>query len=143
MITWILLGISVFCFGFGIYRFKGPVSVWYIAYGVGSVEVNYISIPLGINVASLALATSTFIPGNWKIPVIFLGTGSLIGGFIFARRLFKPTWLRWLEKKHGGIMPILQNEIQRIGPESWDYKINTQEELEAWVAEVRRKHNLT
>lgn len=139
MITLLLFGISIFCFVFGIYRFKGPVSVWYIAYGVLSVEVNYASIPIGINVAFLALATSTFIPDNWKIPMIFLGVASLMVGLTFARQLLKPVWLRWLEREHGDIVTTLQNEIQRIGPENWDRMINTQRELEVWVQEVLRK----
>ena len=58
-------------------------------------------------------------------------------GLIFAKRLLKPAWLRWLEKEHGAFLPILRQEIQKMGPEKWNRRINTQEELAEWINEVK------
>jgi hypothetical protein len=53
----------------------------------------------------------------------------------------KPKWLRWLEKEHGDIIEILWEEVRQEG-HAWERRVRTQEELEQWVAEVRRKHGL-
>jgi hypothetical protein len=53
----------------------------------------------------------------------------------------KPAWLRWLEKKHGDILEILWEDVRK-DRWRWEREVRTQEDLEAWVAEVRQKHGL-
>jgi hypothetical protein len=60
---------------------------------------------------------------------------------IWQPRWLKPKWLRWLEREHGDIIEVLWKEVREEG-HSWGRRVRTQEELEAWVAEVRRKHKL-
>ena len=53
----------------------------------------------------------------------------------------KPKWLRWLEKEHGRIIQVLWEEVRKEG-HSWERRVRTQEQLEQWVAEVKRKRGL-
>lgn len=57
-------------------------------------------------------------------------------------RFLKPKWLTWLEDHHGDILPILREEARSGDWSEWKYRVRTQEGLEEWVAEVRRKHKL-
>ena len=54
----------------------------------------------------------------------------------------QPAWYRWLEEHHGDIIPLLQEEARAMGRWNWQRRVATQEGLERWVAEVRRKHGL-
>jgi hypothetical protein len=142
-----MLALLFFCLSLaflvhGIYRLKGPVSVWYLAHGLYAVYaggLNYFSIPFGIVMALWALALSPFVPDGWKLWLFNIGT---VGGFlgVILARFLKPRWLRWLEREHGKIVPLLRNEIQEMGYHEWDQRINTQRDLEQWVEEARRKH---
>jgi len=51
-----------------------------------------------------------------------------------------PGWVRWLERNHNDILDILIEEGDQTP--NWARHVNTQEQLEEWVAEVRRKHGL-
>ena len=125
--------------GIGIHRYKGPISVWYIAYGSATVSYSYLGIPIGISLILLALATLPIVSDKWGMPIVFLAIAVCILGLIFAKRLWTPAWLRWLEQEHGAILPMLQREIQKMGPENWNRRINTQAELEEWINEVKRR----
>ncbi len=73
------------------------------------------------------------------------GLGVALLGFIFALLqvpVMKPAWLKWLEREHGEIMPLLRREAREMGLDIWQRRVDTQEGLEEWVAEVRRKHGL-
>ncbi len=142
MVTLLLLCISLVFIGFGIYRLKGPVSVWYIAYGIATVEFNYVAIPAGIALAIWALATLPLVPDDWQLNLLVIGIVSGFLGIVSARYLLKPSWLRWLEKEHGDIIPLIQQEIEEIGPRNWDQQVNTQQNLEEWIEDFRRKHRL-
>ncbi len=142
MVPLLLFLSGVILVGFGIYRYKGPVSVWYLAYGTYTVGHNYLAMPGGISTMLFALLISPFVPVKWKMPILILAIAIIIVGLIFAKRLWAPVWLRWLEQEHKDIIPILQAEIQKMGPDVWDKRINTREELESWVAEIRRKHKV-
>lgn len=54
----------------------------------------------------------------------------------------KPAWYRWLEEQHSSIIPILQKEARAMGRRKWQRRVSTQEGLEEWVEEVRRKYGL-
>ena len=137
MITLLLLGLGIAMISIGIYRYKGPVCVWYLDYGPATVGHSYQGIPGGISLILLALATLPVVSDKWGMPLVFLAIAVTIFGLIFAPRLLKPAWLRWLEKEHGAILPILRQEIQKMGPEKWNRRINTQEELAEWINEVK------
>lgn len=139
MVPLLLFLSGVILIGFGIYRYKGPVSVWYLAYGTYTVGHNYLAIPGGISAMLFALLIPSFVPVRWKMPILILAVAVIILGLIFAKRLWTPAWLRWLEQKHSAILPILQIEIQKMGPENWNRRINTQAELEEWINEVKRR----
>ncbi len=133
-----MVSLWLFCIGavmlsFGSYHFWGPISVWYLAYG----NRIYGAFPSGISMILFAFAISPFAPDDWKMAIILLAIFSLPLGSLLAKRLLKPTWLRWLEQKHGAILPMLRIEIQEIGPETWNRQINTQAELEEWIKEVK------
>ena len=66
--------------------------------------------------------------------------GILFG--IFQPKFLMPQWYRWLRTNHKDIMPLLRKDVTRIGYDVWQERTRTQAGLEAWVAEVRQKHNL-
>lgn len=51
-----------------------------------------------------------------------------------------PKWYRWLKKNHGDIMPYLVRDAREMGRQAWMEQVKTQDGLEQWVAEVRRKY---
>lgn len=102
------------------------------------------AIPLGVAFLIFALAGVT---ENLDVAYVILAIGIGIGiiGIIFSLfppPFLKPAWFRWLEREHGDIMPLLQEEVQMMGERNWDNQMQTQEDLEVWVAEVRRKHGV-
>ncbi len=137
MVSLILFTLGVIIVGIGIHRYKGPISVWCIAYGSATVSYSYLGIPIGVSLILLALATLPIVSDKWGMPIVFLSIAACILGLIFAKRLLTPPWLRWLEEEHGTILPMLQREIQKMGPENWNRRINTQAELEEWIHEVK------
>jgi hypothetical protein len=142
MVAFLLLILSILLLSLGFYWFKGPVSVWYLAYGVATVGASYSAIPAGVAFALWSVAASPFIPDEWKLTVLNIGTIAFFAGILVAGRFLKPEWLRCLEREHKAILPILRMEIQEMGPENWNRQINTQDDLEKWVNEVRSKRGL-
>jgi hypothetical protein len=66
-------------------------------------------------------------------------------GFIFAYfepEWLSPAWYRWLKKEHGDILPYLAEEAHQLGRKKWLKQVQTQEDLERWAEEVRRKYTL-
>ena len=55
-------------------------------------------------------------------------------------RWLVPRWLLWLEDNHGEIYDQLREEAQKLGAREWEKRVSTQEGLEAWAMEVRRKY---
>ena len=60
----------------------------------------------------------------------------------FEPNWLSPEWYRWLKEEHGDILPYLAEEAHQMGREEWLKRVETQEDLEQWVAEVRRKHDM-
>lgn len=105
----------------------------------------YAEIPCGMGFLLLAISTLT----NPKIAetyfLVEIAASFVIIGVIFSfvRPFFlKPAWLKWLEQNHNKIMPILIDDARKTGLDIWQNEIKTQEDLEMWVVEVRRKHEL-
>lgn len=126
---------------FGIYRLKGPISVWYLGRGVYTSAFTNLAIPFGCVMLLWSLGSSPLIPDEWKLDLFIAGA---VGGFlsIFLVGFLKPAWLRWLEREHGKILPLLRNEIHEMGYHNWDQRINTQQDLEEWIAEIQCKRGL-
>jgi hypothetical protein len=142
MLTIFFFSLSVILLGLGIYRLKGPVSVWFLAatpYGAGNA---YAPLPLGLGMFFWSITFISFTPETWRLPLFYAGGVVMFLGLLIFPRLLKPAWLRWLEREHNKIIPLLQTEIQAMGYQNWDRHINSQQDLEQWVAEVRRKHGL-
>ena len=104
----------------------------------------YVGIPFGLALLSLAIAT---IPKSVSVSGIFvyitIGFGVL--GLIFAfiqPSFLKPIWLKWMEREYGDSMPLLRQEANKMGLNEWNKQMQTQKDLEKWVAEVRRKREL-
>jgi hypothetical protein len=108
-------------------------------------ELIFIFIPGGLMSLSLLLIV--------VLPIAKETRGNLVM-YVFAPMLvityilaiwqpwwLKPAWLRWLEKKHGDILEILWEDVRK-DRWRWEREVRTQEDLEAWVAEVRQKHGL-
>ncbi len=74
----------------------------------------------------------------YLVPPLWIIAGILA---IWQPWWLKPKWLRWLEKEHGDIIETLWEEVRKEG-HAWERRVRTQEQLEEWVAEVRRKHGL-
>jgi len=126
----------------GIWMLKGNAKGWYFGRHRYAGFV-YGQIPMGIGVIWVALAA---IPNSQAITDLLLYTGVffVIVGIVFAliKPFFlKPAWLRWLEERYGGMMPILKDEARKMGLELWQSKMQTQADIEAWAEEVLQKHS--
>jgi hypothetical protein len=67
-------------------------------------------------------------------------SGILLG--MFQPKFMEPDWYRWLIKNHEDIWHLLQQDVRQMGLDVWQRRTATQEGLEEWVAEVRRKNGL-
>lgn len=121
----------------GLHKLKGPVSVWYLARSPSAISFSYLAIPFGVVFLLWALAATPLVHDEWKLNLFTLAA---IFGFLsifLPIRFLKPSWLKWLEQEHHAILPVLKNEIHRIGYHEWDRRINTRQDLETWVLEVK------
>ncbi len=53
----------------------------------------------------------------------------------------KPAWIRWIEKEHSYIQPLLWEDARK-NIWKWERQMRTQKDLEKWVSEVQQKHGL-
>ena len=95
-------------------------------------------------IAGALMATSDF-NSTEALYLLYTAAGCLVLSYIFA--YFEPNWLspewyRWLKEEHGDILPYLAEEAHQMGREEWLKRVETQEDLEQWVAELRRKHGM-
>ena len=135
----VCLGLS----GFLGYRRKSYI-LWY-EYGYVSGGINYGSIPLGITCIMWAFIFTLPIQEKTASAFLFISLGIGFVGIlfgIFQPKFLMPQWYRWLRTNHKDIMPLLRKDVTRIGYDVWQERTRTQAGLEAWVAEVRQKHNL-
>ena len=104
----------------------------------------YAGIPVGLMflcVVVAAIPQFRDFSSNFFYIVIGFGIIALIFSIIQPSFL-KPKWLKWMEHEHKDIFSILKEEAKQMGLRAWDKRVQTQEALEEWVAEVRRKRNL-
>lgn len=139
-------GMSVFFTTWGILIRIGYLRTSYAVKGnpvFASPALLHSLIFLGLAMGSLAILP--LIPPEARLSFGTYVFGPLIiSTFVFAiwqPWWLKPRWLRWLEKEHGDIIEVLWEEVRKEG-HAWERRVRTQEELEQWVAEVRRKRGL-
>jgi hypothetical protein len=145
----ILLGAGIFLIYLGISGLRGHRRRSYIFpldYGYVAGLVNYGSIPLGIMAISWPFIL-VFLGNSetWGLACIYISSlagfaGVLLG--MFQPKFMEPEWYRWLMENHEDIWHLLQQDVRQMGLDVWQRRTATQESLEAWVAEVRRKNGL-
>ncbi len=131
---------------FGILVRSGRHKRWYLYKGdpaLSPKEFAFVCIPFGLMILIMGIAA--LLPTPEARQAIFWGVVFPLG-IAVAVLLFwppawiKPSWLRWLEKNHKGILLLLVEDARETP--DWEQRVATQAGLEAWVAEVRRKHGL-
>jgi hypothetical protein len=141
----IIIGIA-FLF-FGILVRSGRHKRWYLHKGdplYNPKEFALVCIPFGLMMLLFGIALVLPTP-EARQAIFWWGAFPL--GIAGAVLLFwppdwiKPAWLRWLEKNNEDIVLLILLEDARETPD-WERRVATQAGLEAWVAEVRRKHGL-
>jgi hypothetical protein len=132
--------------GLGIWTWLGKNRAWYL------ISDYYVLLPKGMHYALpisglmfITLGISLFFPNSrigdiimYWVTFPLLAIVLLI--VIFQPSWLKPKWVRWLEENHGDILEILIREGRETP--NWSEKVSTQEGLEEWVEEVRRKRGL-
>lgn len=145
IIVMVLIGLCLIVSG--IWLLMGGGKMLYFARHARSGGV-YASIPWGV---AWLIVTVSLVkmpangPDNTTMILFIIGLGVFILGIVFAGfppSILKPVWLRWLEREHGDIYWLLENEAHEMGLRQWQKRVKTQEDLEEWVAEVRQKHGL-
>jgi len=118
--------------------------LWY-HYGYVSGGINYSSIPLGVMFLIWAVTFTIPFPDSLAWVLLFTSGGIGFIGVLLGMlqpKFLMPEWYRWLKTNHKDIMPWLREDVERMGYDAWREQTDTQEGLEAWVAEVRQKHKL-
>ena len=118
---------------------RGGRKSWYIGTHIYTGFV-YAQIPSGLT--CLCLLISGVIPSSSSLRQVVFYFAFVLFGVAWVSNFIQPSfltpaWLRWLETKHGDILPILKREAQNMGLDYWEQKVKTQEDLEKWVDTVR------
>ncbi len=152
LVPFILLAMGLFLLIKGVRLRTGHEKSRYFSPWARAASIPWMSLPGGLVLTMWGLV---FVPGllfGVNATTAELGLFILISslvilflGMMFAfvqPNFLKPQWLKWLYSEHKDIMPLLQREAQEMGLSIWERRVKTQEGLEQWVAEVRRKHGL-
>jgi hypothetical protein len=152
------MDLNVYCIGSGLMIIGVPFLVfgvlvqlgkhkrWYLREGdplYNPKEFAYVCIPAGLGIIFFGIAL--FLPTHEVRQTVFWGIVfplciALIVLLFWLPDWIKPAWVRWLEKEHGDIFLLLLREARETP--NWEQQVATQEGLEVWVEEVRRKHRL-
>lgn len=143
----IALLIGLFPIGIFVIVKFGIIKSWYVIKSVPgffSARMIYGALPLGVGFIVIILAP--LLPYYDKLniniwDILFYIFIILTFVFMIAPpNWLKPKWLQWLEREHGDQLDLLVKEAQAMGRWRWEARVETQEGLEKWVKEVRRKH---
>jgi hypothetical protein len=139
-----LTGVGVFSITMGIVVSAGKMKSWWLLWDtpITPIAVFHIMIPGGI--AFIIMGMAFLLPDivgrrrafGYGLLLLFI---SYILVFWQPRWLI-PKWLLWLEDHHGEIYDQLREEAQKMGAREWEKRVSTQEGLEVWAMEVRRKY---
>ncbi len=148
-IAFSLIAFGLVAIGLGIWTRFGKNRAWYL------VPNYYVLLPKGVHYA-MPVGGLMFIvigigilmptPASARLAIFGIACPLMICVFlivVFQPKWFKPQWVRWLEESHEDILDLLIEEA-RQAPDwrDWAKRVNTQEGLEEWVTEVRRKYGL-
>jgi len=143
----VLFGIGILSLAQGILMQLGILKYWFATKRVPTLVIPDIAfglIPIGLAFLVLGI-TPQFVANPIVDERIFLYLVCPLWGIglvftLWPPRWLKPHWYRWLEDHHGGLMPQLRKDAQRIGRWRWQRMVRTQEGLEQWAEEVRQRH---
>jgi hypothetical protein len=118
---------------------------WFVIPAAPLISRNiYYVLPTFIVAATLTLANVVIVGLNPNGPVILplVVMGFLALGFVFA--YFEPAWLSpvwyvWLKKELGVLLPFFAREAHELGRQEWLRRSATQEGLEEWVRDFKRR----
>jgi len=152
LLMFIFLGMGTLALVKGIRIRMGYEKGWHFSPSVRAGNIAWMSLPAGIVLLMWGLM---FIPSllfETSSTTAALGLLCLVGGLavfflgmiiaFIQPNILKPKWLRWLESEHGDIMPLLRREAREMGLDIWGQRVESQEGLEEWVGEVRRRHGV-
>jgi hypothetical protein len=139
----IVVGLGVIVFG-GLVRI-GWYKRWYLMDDDSiffDKSAHYAFLPLGLSL--ILLGIMLLLPPLSKASSYALYGFFILGGlgatlFFWQPSWLKPSWIRWLEENNQDILDLIIEEGRKT--KDWGKVVATQEGLEAWVAEVRRKHD--
>jgi hypothetical protein len=143
----IVVGVIVFGLAFivgGLLFHLGCWRSWYLTPDTifGARPALYGFVPMGLAIICFAivillpsLETRRTVGAYVILPLAIL---AVILSF-WQPKWLKPKWVRWLEENNQDILELIVEEGRKT--KEWGKVVATQEGLEAWVAEVRRKHN--
>ena len=135
--------IGIGCLIFGLSTTFGKDKFWWWSESTPVVPTAVVfgSFPFAFAFFVLAFLFQTSLPVEIRqsIGLYILMPLILIG---IALGILQPKWLRWLETHHQSILSILLQDARKEEWNDWQKRVGTQEGLEEWVAEVRRKHGL-
>ncbi|MFQ5580758.1 MAG: hypothetical protein ACE5FZ_09100 [Nitrospiria bacterium] len=132
-------------FTFGVLIWSGRTKTWFLQKSypvIAPKAIVFALIPMGI--VFLLTAIIVWLPdvetrGKTFVyvgmPIYFIG---LILAILQPKWLL-PKWYQWLLAKHGDNLHLLEEEARTMDKWEWQRRVSTQEGLESWVAEVRRK----
>lgn len=124
----------------GVHNYKKPFHASFLS---RSPYRNDLSLaPLGFVLVLWGISLVPLIP--YWLSIVCFSLSIIVGiiGYWDIRSLFEPTWVNWLKYEHANVLPLLQNEIERIGYQTLNKRLQSQANLEAWVEEVRQKYGL-
>lgn len=132
----------------GVLFYMGIWKYWFLADYVHVIAAPfrvYLTLPTGV--AMFLLAWELQFPsmeasGGWGLYGACITI--LIGVVVAALRprYLVPRWIKWLEREHKSIVPLLIEEGRKMGRLNWQARVWTQKGLEEWIEEVQCRHGL-
>ncbi len=146
--TLLFLFISIFFLYTGLSTYFGRDKLWWLMKSTPVVPAGivYGAFPAAILFFVMAVIFRKSFPMETRILVLdYVLTPLLLLSILFSMwqpRWLKPKWMRWLETYHHPILGLLREEARNEDWRQWQRRVQTQEGLEEWVAEVRQKNKL-
>jgi hypothetical protein len=146
-ILFVLLGITFLVVGLRMIFSDDKFWWWSKSNPVVPTSVVFAAFPAALLLFLLAFIFyyQSYIPTEVKNNLVLFGGIPLliisVALSIWQPLWLKPKWLRWLETHHGSVLALLQEEARKEEWSVWQNQVRTQEGLEEWVEEVRRKHH--
>ncbi len=129
---------------FGFITISGRYRGWYFGlFSARTRDIPYISLPIAIFFFLPVIGSFFYKTDHWimsVIPNLAISVAVItILCSIIKPSIFKPQWLRFLENNHKDILPLIEDEINKVGIKEWTQLTKTQDKLEKWVVEFRQE----